>query len=129
MSLYEAVFPDPARGARMTVLSRILGIDDDVPIPRLRDAWVESVGDGSLQLAFYARIGDPTYAAFRFALDEEGLLLGLLMLLREHARDGEVDTSQRWENAIAAATEGRGASLVEFVATIFGEDASRIVGI
>jgi hypothetical protein len=132
MSLYNMVFPDPNRHRRIAALVALVAIDE---LPRVRDAWVELIDD-EIVLAFYARIGggnredyasaitalrahphylsdrddrtDPTYATFRFALPtaRAGLVPGLIELLRTEAHPGEVDTDQRWADAIAAVQRG-----------------------
>jgi hypothetical protein len=128
MSLYDMVFPDPSRARRVAALVSLVELDD---FPRLRDAWVELVDD-VIVLAFYARIGggnrddyasaitalqahpnymsdrddqfDSTYATFRFVLYP--VVPGLAELLRSNAHPGEVDTAQRWADAIAALERG-----------------------
>jgi hypothetical protein len=134
MSLYNMVFPDPNRGARIAALCTLIGTEPLDGFPRLRDAWVELVDD-EIVLAFYTRIGgpnraeyasgitalqahphylsdrddhrDPTYATFRFAVPTaRAELPELTVLLRSIAHPSEVDTDQRWADAIAAVERG-----------------------
>lgn len=135
LSLYEMVFPDPTRRRKIAALCALIGTDELDGFPRLRDAWVELIDD-EIVLAFYARIGggnrreyasaiialqahphylsdrddrsDPTYATFRFALPaaRADLMPGLSERLRSEAHPGEVDTDQRWADAIAAMERG-----------------------
>lgn len=135
MALYDLAFPDPTRNARAVVLCGVLGLAPGV-LPRLRDTWTELLDD-TLVIALYLRIGgpnrtghaeeiavlrchrdylsdrddgfDPTYATFRFGLDEartERLIPGFVTQARPSAHVGEVDTDARWRDAIARVENG-----------------------